>query len=165
MDLSGIKSFQRKVNAYADTKADEIAMQIAEKGVEIAKGYFTNGESVYAEKSGIGTALIIAEGNNVFFDEYGTGWAGEGAYPGELPTNTFTFESAGEIRSTQGWEYHYPNEKTKKPKDNPYYWWYNGQQQTGQAPQANMWKTSRDLREQFSQITQAIIKAERENSL
>lgn len=166
MDLSGIKNFQKKLKSYANTENNEIALKIAEQGVEIAKNYYSGTDiSVYAERSGLGRARIIAEGKDVYFEEYGTGWVGEGKYPGELPTNTFVFESAGKIRSTQGWVYHYPNTDTKRPKDNPDYWWYNGQKQKGKAPNAQMWKTSRDLREKFTEITKTVLNAERDNKL
>lgn len=162
-DLSGIRHFKDRIVPYAK-KVENLAMKIAEKGVEIAQGYYAGSSvSVYAESTGIGTARVVAEGDKVFFEEYGTGWVGEREkYPGELPTNTFIFESAGKMRSTSGWEYHYPNENTKKPKINPYFWYTpTGERSSGEAPMAQMWKTSRELREQLPQISKAELNAER----
>lgn len=160
-DLSGLKSFRDKIQAYLDN--NNLALKIAEKGVDIAKGYYGGSNvSVYAEKTGVNSARVVAEGTEVLFEEYGTGWVGEGQYPGKLPTSTFTFESAGKMRSTQGWEYHYPNESTKKPKANPYFWFTpTGERSSGEMPKAQMWKTSRDLREQLSEIVRAELNAER----
>lgn len=160
-DLSGLKSFRDKIQSYLNNK--NLAVKIAEKGVDIAKGYYSGSNvSVYAESTGANSARVVAEGTKVLFEEYGTGWVGEDKYEGNLPTNPITFESAGETHTTQGWEYHYPNPKTKKPKDNPYFWFTpTGERSSGEMPNAQMWKTSRDLREQLPEIVKAELNAER----
>ena len=154
-DLSGLINFRNKIQNYLNN--NDLAYKIAERGADIARTeYAGSSANVYAEKSGANEARVVAEGTDVLFDEYGTGWIGEGQYQGNLPTETITFESAGETHTTQGWEYHYPNPKTKKPKNNPYFWFTpTGERSQGDMPKAQMWKTSVKLREQLPEIVRA----------
>ena len=62
-----------------------------------------------------------------------------------MPTNPLTFESAGNIHTTQGWEYYYPNSKTKRTVGGQQGWFHNKEFVTGQPAQAQMWRTANEL--------------------
>lgn len=65
-----------------------------------------------------GKSVIYVKGENIAFDEFGTGFYAKGSYKGELPTQTLVFESAGVTQTTNGWDYYYTwqGDPKKKPK-------------------------------------------------
>ena len=134
-------------------------MAIAERGKDLAQSKYGGDVVVTAEKDGTysgvsvrvkdvngGKAKVIASGEKVAFYEYGYGIEGrDSAYQGQLPTEPITFESAGNTHTTQGWEYYYPNSKTKRTVGGQEGWFHNRQFVTGQPAQAQMWRTANEL--------------------
>lgn len=146
IDLSGIKSFRKRLQALKSISNDDIVMAVAEKGKDIAQSRYGGDVVVSAESLGGGKAKIIASGEKVAFYEYGVGTQGEeSGYQGNLPTEPITFESAGETHTTQGWQYNYPNPKTKKTVGDSVGWFYDGKFTDGAPAQAQMWKTANEL--------------------
>lgn len=154
-NVKGLSELISRLQKLQTINNDEIATKIAEHGAELAQGKYLSGDIlVNAESLGNGTAKIVANGDKVAFYEYGVGTEGQNSYQGTLPTDTITFMSAGEMHSTKGWEYNYPNSKTKRNVGGSVGWFYNGEFNTGQAAQAQMWRTSNELEE--SEIANAI---------
>ena len=125
---------------------DDIAMAVAERGKDLAQSKYGGDVVVTAESLGGGKAKVIASGEKVAFYEYGYGVEGrDSAYQGQLPTEPITFESAGNTHTTQGWEYYYPNSKTKRTVGGQQGWFHNKEFVTGQPAQAQMWRTANEL--------------------
>ena len=115
IDLSGLKNVRDKLQRLKAITDDDIVMAIAERGKDLAQSKYGGDVVVTAESLGGGKAKVIASGEKVAFYEYGYGVEGrDSAYKGQLPTEPITFESAGNTHTTQGWEYYYPNSKTKR---------------------------------------------------
>ena len=81
-----------------------IAQVVAEKGAEIAQGYYGGKANVQAVKISETESSIEATGEGLMFREFGTGRPGQmSGYPTDkLPSETINFESAGKERSTDG---------------------------------------------------------------
>ena len=122
-------------------------MAVADKGKDIAQSRYDGDVIVTTESLGGGKAKVIASGEKVAFYEYGYGVEGrDSAYKGQLPTEPITFESAGNTHTTQGWEYYYPNSKTKRTNaKGEQGWFHNKKFVTGQSAQAQMWRTANEL--------------------
>lgn len=159
INIKGLQNFKRKVASYKsfDNVCDKVAQRIAERGLEIA-------QSEYGERKvdiqvlpgdADGNRKIVAKGRGLAFDEFGTGLVGQGTYGGNLPTETIEFESPkGSPQSTPGWEYYYPNPKTKVDGG-----WYAGKVfHRGQPAKAQMFNTSIKLKDEIGQIAKGIIK-------
>ena len=146
IDLSGLKNVRDKLQRLKAITDDDIAMAIAERGKELAQEKYSGDIVVTTENIGNGRAKVIASGEKVAFYEYGYGVEGrDSAYQGQLPTEPITFESAGNTHTTQGWEYYYPNSKTKRTVGGQEGWFHNRQFVTGQPAQAQMWRTANEL--------------------
>ena len=147
IDLSGIKSIRKRLQALKSISNDDIAMAIADKGKDIAQSRYDGDVIVTAESLGGGKAKLIASGEKVAFYEYGYGVEGrDSAYQGQLPTEPLTFESAGNTHTTQGWEYYYPNSKTKRTNaKGEQGWFHNKKFVKGKPAEAQMWKTANEL--------------------
>lgn len=146
IDLSGLKNVRDKLQRLKAITDDDIAMAIAERGKELAQEKYSGDIVVTTENIGNGRAKVIASGEKVAFYEYGYGVEGrDSAYKGQLPTEPITFESAGNTHTTQGWEYYYPNSKTKRTVGGQQGWFHNKEFVTGQPAQAQMWRTANEL--------------------
>lgn len=147
IDLSGIKNFRERLQKLKNISNTDIAMAVAEHGKDLAQEKYGSGDVIVtAESIGDGKARVVAKGEKVAFYEYGVGTQGEqSAYKGNLPTEPITFESAKEIHTTPGWEYNYPNEKTKRNIGGSIGWFYGGKFTDGQPAQAQMWLTANEL--------------------
>lgn len=161
VNTSGLKRFISKVSKYRhmENLADEIAEKVAERGVEIAREkYFATNVEITNQSSEIkGQRRIIVKGKGLAFLEFGTGLVGKGTYPDEskLPKETISFESPkGVPQSTDGWQYYYPNPKTKKDGG-----WYAGKVfHRGQTAGAQMFDTAQQLRAEMGDIGKEKIK-------
>lgn len=121
-------------------------MAIAERGKDLAQEKYDGDVIVTAESLGGGKAKVIASGEKVAFYEFGYGVEGrDSGYQGQLPTEPLTFESAGDTHTTQGWEYYYPNSKTKRTVCGQQGWFHNKEFVVGQPAQAQMWRTANEL--------------------
>ena len=147
IDLSGLKNVRDKLQRLKAITNDDIAMAVAERGKDLAQSKYDGDVVVTAESLGGGKAKVIASGEKVAFYEYGYGVEGrDSAYKGQLPTEPITFESAGNTHTTQGWEYYYPNSKTKRTNaKGEQGWFHNKKFVTGQSAQAQMWRTANEL--------------------
>lgn len=146
INLSGIKSVRKRLQALKSISNDDIVMAIAERGKELAQEKYSGDIVVTTESLGGGKAKVIASGEKVAFYEYGYGVEGRDSdYKGQLPTEPITFESAGNIHTTQGWEYYYPNSKTKRTVGGQQGWFHNKEFVTGKPAQAQMWRTANEL--------------------
>ena len=146
IDLSGLKNVRDKLQRLKAITNDDIAMAIAERGKDLAQSKYGGDVIVTAESLGGGKAKVISSGEKVAFYEYGYGVEGrDSAYKGQLPTEPITFESAGNTHTTQGWEYYYPNSKTKRTVGGQQGWFHNKEFVTGQPAQAQMWRTANEL--------------------
>lgn len=149
IDLSGLKNVRDKLQRLKAITNDDIAMAVAERGKDLAQSKYDGDVVVTAESLGGGKAKVIASGEKVAFYEYGYGVEGrDSAYKGQLPTEPITFESAGNTHTTQGWEYYYPNSKTKRTNaKGEQGWFHNKKFVTGQSAQAQMWRTANELKQ------------------
>ncbi len=147
IDLSGLKNVRDKLQRLKAITNDDIVMAIAERGKELAQEKYSGDIVVTTENIGNGRAKVIASGEKVAFYEYGYGVEGrDSAYKGQLPTEPITFESAGNTHTTQGWEYYYPNSKTKRTNSKGEQgWFHNKKFVTGKPAQAQMWRTANEL--------------------
>ena len=146
IDLSGLKNVRDKLQRLKAITNDDIVMAIAERGKELAQEKYSGDIVVTTENIGNGRAKVIASGEKVAFYEFGYGVEGrDSAYQGQLPTEPITFESAGNTHTTQGWEYYYPNSKTKRTVGGQQGWFHNKEFVTGQPAQAQMWRTANEL--------------------
>ena len=146
IDLSGLKNVRDKLQRLKAITDDDIVMAVAERGKELAQEKYSGDIVVTTENIGNGKAKVIASGEKVAFYEFGYGVEGrDSAYQGQLPTESITFESAGNTHTTQGWEYYYPNSKTKRTVGGQQGWFHNKEFVTGQPAQAQMWRTANEL--------------------
>ena len=146
IDSSGLKNVRDKLQRLKAITNDDIVMAIAERGKELAQEKYSGDIVVTTENIGNGRAKVIASGEKVAFYEFGYGVEGrDSAYQGQLPTEPITFESAGNTHTTQGWEYYYPNSKTKRTVGGQQGWFHNKEFVTGQPAQAQMWRTANEL--------------------
>ncbi len=126
--------------------AEAVSNIVADIGVETAQEQYDKGsytpDSIKSYIVG-NQVEIRASGERIAYAEYGTGQIGKGTYKGTLPTQTLTFESPkGSLQTTHGWEYYYPNTKTKVNGG-----WYIGKKFTrGEKATAQMFKTAQDLK-------------------
>lgn len=163
-DFSGLNNFMRRLDKAKrlENSRDNISSAVADKGVEVAKSAYTvsgiSRADVFKEKAGIGEYDVIAQGEGLSFDEYGTGFYADGTYKGKLPTQPITFESAGETRTTQGWDYYYDNPDTKVEIDGKKGWMLGSNFMTGNTAGNQMYNTSIELGEQAPEVVKEIVK-------
>lgn len=160
MDTKALESFLFKIKRFSKLKniSSEVANNIAERGVDIAKAEYGHSQRVILsiEKTKEPNKLqIVAQGAGIAFDEFGTGLIGEGTYRGNLPTEPIEFESPkGFPQRTEGWVYYYPNRKTKILGG-----WFAGKVfHRGQVAQAQMYNTTQQLKSEMASIAENTIK-------
>lgn len=173
IDVSGLNNFAENIKKYKviGNISNELSERVAQRGVEIAQQEYTyiteKGEektiaNVYFEEKGTdGEKRIIASGKKLRYKEFGTGLVGEGTYPGELPTQTFRFNSPKDPKNkvqypqvTKGWVYYYPNKRTKVLGG-----WFTGKVfRTGEKAQHQMYTTAKTLKSEVPQIARDLIK-------
>lgn len=163
IDTRGLERFIKKVSLYKldDKKLDDIVGRIAERGVQIINEKYGGRTDIVITtlKDGQGGCKLIASGQGLSFEEFGTGEVGRGSYKGQLPTETIRFPSKFTkegFDETKGWEYNY-----RKEKRGTDYWWYNGWITYGQPASAQMFHTAQDLRQEIANL---VIKKVKERS-
>ena len=148
---TNINALFETIGALSDT--DKIAERVAQRGAEIAREQYGERKvTVSVEKGGDGVRRVVAEGANVAFDEFGTGYYAQGTYEaategeGRLPMTPITFESGGLMHTTHGWQYYYPS-AAKAMKNGRYGWYINPEVfVTGAPSKAFLWKAGKRLR-------------------
>lgn len=163
-DLKGLNNFMRKLKQVKQIEivASSISSAVADKGVELARTAYLGSDVsravVSKETSYDGDYAVVAQGYGLAFEEYGTGYYAEGTYGGKLPTQTITFESAGQIRSTQGWDYYYDNPDTKITIGGNKGWLLGSNFIIGKNAGNQMYNTSVELGEKAVEIAKVIVK-------
>ena len=144
-----LEKFLNKLSDAKKTMVNKFAQIVAEDAKNIISIQYAGMK--YANNITIseivdGSFTVSVEGEGITFVEYGTGHVGEGTYPGQLPTETITFESPkGDKHTTNGWEYYYKNEKTKVNGG----WFYGNTFTTGRPAGAQMFNASQELRRKY----------------
>ena len=161
--LAGLQNRLAKVDDGNMTNV--IADALTEQGKEIATAMYL-GTKVEVERTEVvdGEASITATGKGIAYMEYGTGETGRGTYEGELPTRELTFVSPKDkriplsqrIHTTQGWVYNYDNKYTKILGG----WFFGNTFTTGQPANAQMFKTARELRNEYAKIAKSALKGD-----
>lgn len=164
----GLNRFAKRLESNSsDNFANVVANAIAEEGEKIATDKYlgTSVQVIPHSEAVNGETSIIARGEGIAYMEFGTGLVGDGTYPdaSKLPKETLTFESPkpkkGEpsnpenIHTTNGWEYYYDNPKTKVLGG----WFYGKTFTRGQPAQAQMFYTSKELRDKIPEIVKGEI--------
>lgn len=97
----------------------------------------------------------------IAYHEFGTGFYASGKYEGELPTMTLTFDSAGKTRTTNGWQYYYPNSDTKVENNGLKGWFFgvagNKVFSTGEMPGHQMYYSGKAMKEEISKLDLGVI--------
>lgn len=155
---NSLSNFMTRISkSRANLRKDKLLAKLGQFGVDVANQEYSlttyKPENVKYEV-GENQVSIIANGEKIAYSEYGTGVIGKGSnYPKDkLPTEPITFVSprkSGDIHTTQGWEYNYPNAKTKIDGQS---WYYEGKKTQGEPAKAQMLKTSLRLKEEIPQM-------------
>lgn len=154
----GFDAFMQKALSLNLKSTRDAVAVVAEAGRAYAQAQYTGEADITVMTEAKGNrASVVAKGAQVLYEEFGTGKVGKGTYAGNLPTQTFTFESpagSGEIQHTQGWEYFYPNPRTKRGDA----WYHKGQRYIGERASGQMWKTRTYLRANASSTFAEVLK-------
>ena len=149
---NGLQNFANKLKNYKaqGDLAERVVEKVANKGIEIAQNKWGNQANVIQRGDGVKRSIIAVDNNkinpSIAYTEFGTGIQGEGKYEGKLPTQNISFTDKNGLEWTaQGWEYYYPNSKTKRTVGGQEGWFHNRQFVTGQPAQAQMWRTANEL--------------------
>ena len=155
VDLSGLERFKRvleetRVNIKSSKKNPKIERIIDISMEELRKAYSGRNVRIVLKKTKEGFTIYVKDNNiknpSIAFDEFGTGFYAK-KYPGKLPTQRITFQSAGKKRSTQGWVYYYDNLDTKVTHGGMKGWVTpNGAFHIGQNPNSTMYNACKVIR-------------------
>ena len=118
IDISGLANFKNTLFNVKRKLGDENTVtsmreKINKIALEEIEDAYSDTQFKVVRKDNKYETRIIAKGDEIAFDEFGTGFYAKGTYEGELPKQKLTFKSAGQYQTTQGWEHYYFNEKTK----------------------------------------------------
>lgn len=154
VDLSGLEHFKSvldknrafinkknknpKINAILNMALEVIKVAYSGKKVIVKKEITKTGFTIYV--------IDTKKQPTIAFEEFGTGFYAKGSYLGDLPTQTITFTSGGKKHSTRGWEYYYPNDKTKVTHGGIKGWMTpNGVFHVGQNANSTMYKACKKI--------------------
>lgn len=112
INLNGLNRFKSTLNDLMTNNLAEMKKSKLEEFSNLAysilnRNYGGTPFEVEPPKIEDGKSTIYAKGNEIAFDEFGTGLNAKGSYKGQLPQMLLSFESAGYPQSTQGWVYYY----------------------------------------------------------
>lgn len=148
VDLSGLERFKSvleklRTNIKSNKENPLIKRIIDISMEELEKAYSGKNVKIVLKKTKGGFTIYVKDKNiknpTIAFDEFGTGFYAT-KYPGQLPKQRITFQSAGKKRSTQGWVYYYDNPDTKVTHGGMKGWMTpNGAFHIGQNPNATMY--------------------------
>lgn len=175
-DLRGLNNFKSKLQSYQKINsgiANEVLDEVIKRGEQIAQQEYAGITDVKIYHESIaGGSRVVAEKEGLAYIEFGTGRVGEKSqYPKDkLPKQTLTFESPqGKQHSTNGWEYYYPNQQTKRTVFGQEGWFHKFDDETdvtfvtGQPAQMQMYRTSQRLRQEMPGIIKNKIKGDGTN--
>jgi len=158
VNLSGLEHFKStltdvKRNISSSKKNPKIKRIIDIAKQELKQAYMGKAVKISVEKSEHGFTIYVkdlSERPTIAFDEFGTGFYAT-KYPGNLPTQRISFESAGYKQKTNGWEYYYkwkgPKEKNPKKTHGGMKGWVtpNGTFHIGQNPSKTMYNACKRI--------------------
>ena len=164
----GLNRFAKRLEVHSNENfADAVANAMANEGKNIADfEYSLSGISdikVDVQHVGIGELKIVAIGDNVSYIEFGVGEYAKGTYQGNLPKHPITFEiPKGKPQTTNGWEYYYTNNDTKKTIGGQHGWFIkNGVFVTGHPAGNQLFYTAKSLRENEAEIVKSVLKGDK----
>ena len=159
-DLRGLNSFKEKLQKYKNLNADfnnAIIEEVCSEGVKIAQSQYSDVSNVkvWYEKTGMGSARIIASKEGLAYIEFGTGDVGkESNYPdSNLPQEG--------IPITGAWTYYYEPSDHKTTKDGKRGWMWGSQFVVGRPAGMQMYKTSQQLKQKFKRIVKKRLKGDK----
>lgn len=128
IDLTGINNFVSKLNktkkSYDSKKYNNVKSKIEKMALEeIEKSYAVIGLKPSKVDIDDNNFKIVIKHQGIGFDEFGTGFYAKGTYEGDLPKQTLVFKSAKKTRKTNGWEYWYSNDDTKRIRNGKFGWY------------------------------------------
>lgn len=155
-DLSGLEHYTKVVNSYAYllNNFNLAVNEICDAAKKFAESkYAENGHSsITVDFDSTKThATIYAHGEAVAFFEFGIGEYAKGTYKGDLPTEG--------VPITGSWEYYYDSD-SKRSLNGLKGWRWGAVFVTGRKAEAEMWETSKFIREQSHKIIQKYMKTE-----
>lgn len=111
IDLSGLMRFKKTLKQMASNTNGEAKKskleQISNVAYNVLKIKYSSTDFVVEKELSNNKCTIYAKGEDIAFDEFGTGVEAEGTYNGKKPEMSLVFESAGYMQSTNGWVYYY----------------------------------------------------------
>lgn len=158
MDLTGLNRFRQRLGVLQEPNLlEEITRELVSDGTKYLASLYEDPAILVTSEVNGNQAYIFAEGEQIAYLEYGTGYVGKGTYEGNLPpaTQVITFIDAfGYPMHTNGWEYFYDNPRTKREGQ---YWFHDGDRQYGEKAKAQMWQTAQHLRENAPNIINQVL--------
>ena len=156
--FAGLDNFRRKVKNLSNI--DNVSNDIINYGVNYAKGLYAGTEFIVYKDN----KSIVAEGEGIIYQEYGTGREGEKSnYPKDkLPQNPIKLENGTVLPK---WIYYYPNKRTKRTVNGVEGWFVpkslgGNRFRTGNPAGAEMWRTASNIRLNLKAIVKKSIKGE-----
>lgn len=162
MDLTGLNRFRQRLGVLQEPNLlEEITRELVSDGTKYLASLYEDPAILVTSEVNGNQAYIFAEGEQIAYLEYGTGYVGKGTYEGNLPpaTQVITFIDAfGYPMHTNGWEYYYDNPRTKRMGG----WFYSDDDgelhfTEGDKAQAQMWQTAQHLRENAPNIINQVL--------
>lgn len=158
VDVSGLERFNNVLKQQKANFKNSMENPKLNKIIDIAKEEISRAYSgkininIIVEPKKNGFTIYVKDKNTInpkiAFDEFGTGFYAKGSYPGKLPPSTLkiSFTSAKKKRSTNGWEYYYPNPDTKREYGRIKGWFTpNGTFHIGQNANATMYNAIKKI--------------------
>lgn len=122
IDLNGLMRFKKTLKRMASNINGEAQKskleQISNVAYDVLKIKYSLTDFVVEKELSNNKCTIYAKGEDIAFDEFGTGFYADGTYKGKTPQIPLIFESAGYIQSVPKWTYYYDwiGPENKNPK-------------------------------------------------
>ena len=112
INLNGLNRFKSTLNDLMTNNLAEMKKAKLEEFSNLAysilnRNYGGTEFEVEPPKIEDNKSTIYAKGDEIAFDEFGTGFYAEGSYKGQVPKMPLSFESAGYPQFTPKWIYYY----------------------------------------------------------
>ena len=152
-DPDSINDALIRVRSYRDSlrqKAEEISSRLAVRGMQVVEYQYESSHEDF-EVSCItngNSSMIIAEGSNVLFLEFGTGVYTED-HSSEMEAEGLPPIFAGSYSQTEGMGHFRPDHQ---------YWYYEGIKYAGTLPTQGFYFASKEIKEQAVEIAKKVFK-------
>jgi len=153
LDPESIDNAIREIERYKNSlqsKVEEILSQLAVMGMEVVDYAYGGNDEEYEISCIVNgnNAMIIAEGSEVVFLEFGTGvYTEDHTY--EMETEGLPPIFAGSYSQTEG---------TGQFRAGHEYWYYNHKRYVGSIPMRGFYMASKEIREQAVQVAIKVFK-------